>query len=108
MNYGLEQPKTAPQPIHLFVKLLMVTITGLMNLLFSEEVGRAVAKPPIWSFGLLLLGIIYLGVMIAMNRALLWKWTCEKSWKKFLSVFLFFAVLPASLGFYAGLKGLWH
>ena len=114
MKYGLEKPREmASPPVRLPVKFLMVTVTGLLDLLLFEHFGRILSVHPVtnrafWSIPRIAYGVVTTGIIAAMHRALLWKWTCQKSWKVFFFVILLAAVLPGSVGFYIGLKGLWE
>jgi hypothetical protein len=110
MQYGIEQPREAPPPsVRLPVKVLMVTVTGLLDLLIFERFGRAVVTGRlVWSVGVVLLCLASIAILTGMHLTLLWKWTCQKCWKAFSCVFLLAAVLPGSIGFYVGLKSLWE
>ena len=113
MNYGLEKLSTRPPPpVRLPVKAVMVMTTFLSHLLLLERVGRAFSAHPFtnlapWSVGFILMSALSIGILIAMDRALLWKWVCQKSYLAFSLVFALAAILPGSIGFFVGMEGLW-
>jgi hypothetical protein len=109
MRYGIEQASEALPPVRLPFKVLMVTTTALLDLLLFERFGRVVFTGRlVWSVGVILLCIATIAVLTGMHRTLLWKWTCQRSWKAFSCVFLLAGILPGSIGLYIGLKGLWE